>query len=508
MIKQVSGVATEWKPRQTWVFAVGEVEGGWPVETRRDTTLLDAFRALGVPDGNIVFLADSAATLETTEEQMAAHFGQAGPDDLAIFYFTGYSSHDGSEASFVLTDEHWPVRRIFALIEQHFTGSQALLLADTAHSGALAAEMLRRAGRVEYAVLASSVPTGCATGTWIYTNSLIEALEGAAGDSNGDGFVSLRDVAAYVEQQMAADAAKMPTFAATPGFPVGLCLAPVKARQGRVGEYVEARDQWGGWVPARIDEEREGEFHIRFCNYLTNPQAWVPAFQVRPWSPRKIPLGEAVQVISSDWAIGTVVATRAGLYLVHYENAEQADEWVGSLQIRQPSSLSALFPHSGGEIIQPEDALLGVDVDALVHQRNEGPGDPAKKPVFPRGRPGFDPIPAVPGGLVVDIEEAAGFRLRRAIAQGPARVKGEPATAQIRLAEAAGRHLAPRHRARDERRALGPFQHKGASLADRQGGRPGVWQAEPRGHREIGPGAGEEGRPGERARRGRRHAPG
>jgi hypothetical protein len=329
-----SAVAT-WEPKRTWVVAVGVIEGAWSTETRRDTVLLETLKAQGVPEAQVLFLADSEATIDATEERMAAHLAQASVGDLVIFYFTGYSGGSDSQ-HFVLTDGDWPIHRIFALIEQHFTGSHALLLGDTAYSGALAAQLSLRTGRIAYAALTSSVPTGCATGTWIYTDSLIEAFEGKTTDADGDGYISLTDVASHVERQMAADAGKLPSFVASVGFPVAMRLVPARTPEGRVGEYVEARDRWGGWVPARIDEERGGEYHVRYCNYLTNPRAWVPASDVRPREQRTIPLGDSVQVISSGWAVGTVVAARAGLYLVHYDS-DQGDEWVSSAQLRMPA---------------------------------------------------------------------------------------------------------------------------------------------------------------------------
>jgi len=328
-----SAVVT-WEPKRTWVVAVGVIEGSWSTETRRDTVLLETLKAQGLPGEQVLFLADSEATIEATEERMAAHLARAGEGDLVIFYFTGYSGGSDNQ-QFVLTDGEWSTHRVFALIERHFPGDHALLLGDTAYSGALAAQLPLRTGRITYAALTSSVPGGCATGTWIYTDSLIEAFEGKTTDSDGDGHISLIDVANHVERQMAADAGKLPSFVASVGFPVAMRLVPAQTPEGRVGEHVEARDRWGGWVPARIDEEREGEVHVRYCNYLTNPRAWVAASDVRPREQRKIPLGDSVQVISSGWSVGTVVATRAGLYLVHYDS-DQGDEWVSSAQLRMP----------------------------------------------------------------------------------------------------------------------------------------------------------------------------
>lgn len=323
-----------WEPKRTWVVAVGVIEGSWSTETRRDTVLLEALKEQGVPAEQVLFLADSEATIEATEARMASHLAQASEGDLAVFYFTGYSA----DAEFVLTDGNWPVYRVFALFEQHFPGSRVLLLGDTAHSGSMAAALPLRTGRLAYAALTSSIPGGRATGTWIYTNSLIEAFHGEAIDSDNDGYLDLNDVAAHVEHEMASDAGKLPSFVTSGGFPSTLRLLPVKPREQRgerVGEYVEARDRWGGWSPARIDEEREGEYHVHFCDYLTNPRAWVPASHVRPRDSRVIPIGESVQVTTSGWAVGTVVASRAGLYLVHYDSGE-SDEWVSSHQLRLP----------------------------------------------------------------------------------------------------------------------------------------------------------------------------
>ncbi|HMS38741.1 MAG TPA: hypothetical protein PKE69_00820, partial [Pyrinomonadaceae bacterium] len=58
-----------WNPKRTWVFFVGLLEwkdketfASFPQENRRDEVLLDVLRQRGVPENQIVYLKDSAAT--------------------------------------------------------------------------------------------------------------------------------------------------------------------------------------------------------------------------------------------------------------------------------------------------------------------------------------------------------------------------------------------------------------------------------------------------------------
>jgi hypothetical protein len=59
----------EWNPKKTWVFFVGVLEwkdkktfASFPQKNRRDAVLLDVLRARGVPENQILYLKDKAAT--------------------------------------------------------------------------------------------------------------------------------------------------------------------------------------------------------------------------------------------------------------------------------------------------------------------------------------------------------------------------------------------------------------------------------------------------------------
>lgn len=76
----VSGARADigWKPSRTWVFAVGILQWKHPaiydsfpdaVPNRADRRLIDALRATGIPDEQIVFLVDERTTLSAIRRE-------------------------------------------------------------------------------------------------------------------------------------------------------------------------------------------------------------------------------------------------------------------------------------------------------------------------------------------------------------------------------------------------------------------------------------------------------
>src|SRR5262245_55370897 len=86
--------ADTWNPKRTWVFFVelvtwksSEEFEPFPAANRKDGILLDSIRRAGVPQEQIVYLRDQAATTAAVQTSFANFLQQAGPDDWVIVYF-------------------------------------------------------------------------------------------------------------------------------------------------------------------------------------------------------------------------------------------------------------------------------------------------------------------------------------------------------------------------------------------------------------------------------------
>src|SRR6478609_3924800 len=83
----------DWRPEQTWVFAVGVLEYQHPdvwrnqpaaKTQRRDVQLVDHFRQAGIPAAQIVYLQDREATQKHIRESLAHLLKRTRQGDLLI----------------------------------------------------------------------------------------------------------------------------------------------------------------------------------------------------------------------------------------------------------------------------------------------------------------------------------------------------------------------------------------------------------------------------------------
>src|SRR5262245_11899541 len=211
-------IERDWQPHRTWVFVVGllkwqhrDMFGSFPQTNRRDAQLVDFFRAQGVPENHIAFLKDEQATSRRVRNSFPVFLAKAQPGDLLFFYYTGhgYKSENERTTYFATYDagedvEGWATDSIVSDIEKYFRGSQALLTADTCYSGSLSAQVQRLGRRVSYASLTSATASHVSTENWTFTEMLLEGLRGKSfADSNGDGEVTLSELAEDIRQDMA-----------------------------------------------------------------------------------------------------------------------------------------------------------------------------------------------------------------------------------------------------------------------------------------------------------------
>jgi hypothetical protein len=132
-----------WNPKRTWVFFVGLLEwkdketfASFPQENRRDEVLLDVFRQRGVPENQIVYLKDSAATTSKVQSSFENFLTKPKPGDWVFFYYAGHGYKDENYketflAVFDADDKNtWNVKSLPDTIDKFFKGANALIMLD------------------------------------------------------------------------------------------------------------------------------------------------------------------------------------------------------------------------------------------------------------------------------------------------------------------------------------------------------------------------------------------
>lgn len=296
LAQAVSARERDWQPKRTWVYVVGllkfenrDVFNSFPQTNRRDAQLVDFFRQQGVPEDHIAFLKDGQATSRRVHSSFPAFLAKAQPGDLLFFYYTGhgYKSDDERTTYFATYDagenvEGWATESIVRDVEKYFRGSQALLTADTCYSGSLSAQAQQLGRRVSYASLTSTSAGQLSTENWTFTEMLLEGLRGKSfADINGDGEVTLSELAEDIKEDMAFAENQRSTFVTTGNFPSNMLLAPgARKRDPMISRRVEVRSE-GSWYKARVIDVRGGTYEVHFYGYEDSDNEFVRLNQIR-----------------------------------------------------------------------------------------------------------------------------------------------------------------------------------------------------------------------------------
>ena len=286
----------DWQPQRTWVYIVGllkfehrDVFDSFPQTNRRDAQLVDFFRQQGVPEDHIVFLKDGQATTRRVQTSFPTFLSKSQPGDLLFFYYTGhgYKSDDERTTYFATYDAGenvpgWATDSIVRDVERYFRGSQALMTADTCYSGSLAAQTQRLGRRVSYASLTSTSASQLSTENWTFTEMLLEGLRGKSfADINGDGEVTLSELAEDIKEDMAFAENQRSTFVITGSFPADMRLASgARKLDPLISRRVEVRSE-GSWYKARVINVRGRTYEVHFYGYEDSDNEWVRLNQIR-----------------------------------------------------------------------------------------------------------------------------------------------------------------------------------------------------------------------------------
>jgi hypothetical protein len=357
----------DWQPQHTWVFVVGILQwehrdyfDSFPEKNRRDAQLVEYFRQQGVPETQLVFLKDSQATTDRVRNAFPAFLSKAGPNDLLFFYYTGhgYKSDDERTTYFATYDaggdvDGWATDSIVRDIEKYFKGSRALLTADTCFSGSLAQDARDLGRRVSYATLASATANHTSTEKWTFTEMLLAGLRGKSfADINGDGEVTLSELAEDIKADMAFAEDQRAVFFTTGHFQPEMELAAAQRKMDPlISSRLEVRSE-GDWYKARVIDAGGGSYRVHYFGYEDSDDEWVTPRQMRMadisasarngddwrWSNEYRP-GANVEVSwHGRWYAARILEGQDERHLVHYVGYDDSwNEWVNDSRIRRPS---------------------------------------------------------------------------------------------------------------------------------------------------------------------------
>ena len=329
----------DWDPEKTWVFAVGLLQWERPdlwnsfpaaMKDRRDQQLVEFFRDADVPDDQIVYLQDAAATKQRIEREFVKLLDDTDEvKDLLVFYFlwrdgcrevkknrTWFANYDAGDEY----ESAWNVQAIVDTIEKHFNGDRVLLMADCCHSGALYDQVrARKDSELTYASssLARRITApNSSTGHWTFSDCVLAGLRGDARvDLDGDKVVNLQELAHYGELELAFCEGQKSMFLAAEDFPrkarlaaVDNVVAPARRPTNR------SSLSEGKWYKAETIDARGNQLKVHYVAELRRlwTDEWVGPERVRPYQPAQFAEGDKVQVrwdSDEKWYPATVLAS-------------------------------------------------------------------------------------------------------------------------------------------------------------------------------------------------------
>jgi uncharacterized caspase-like protein len=270
-----------------------EMFESFPQQNRRDAQLADFFRRQGVPPAQMVYLQDEQATTRRVRNEFSNLLARTKEGDLLFVYFTGhgYKSDDERQTFFATYNASdkvagWSTESIICDINQGFHGSRVWLTADCCYSGSLAKDARQLNNRVSYACLTSSQASETSTEHWTFTEALLAGLSGSAyEDSNGDGEITLGEIADNTSEDLAFAEEQRSSFAIRGDFSRDTVLAAAAPKSSaELGSRVEVKSE-GDWYKALIVDARSGKFRVHYYGFeATTMNGYCPGkFATHRW---------------------------------------------------------------------------------------------------------------------------------------------------------------------------------------------------------------------------------
>jgi len=349
---------TDWDLASTQVLIAGVLKWEDPGITRfsprhrKDQELADTLIRKGVPKENVTVLLDEQATLKQIRTVLQERAGGVKANGSLLFYYCGHGRRGSDNKVFFCNYDaggqaqkpDFGLEEIPIILKKHFRGARVFLLADCCHSGGLKeiARQLAAAG-TPAVCLASADVRSVSTSSWIFTQTILDGLNGdPVVDTNGDGAITLEELAGEVEAAMRFREGQPPGIGQY-GVPAGFKLfetdrsvkLPLPLRGPfALKEYVRAPD--GAHTrPARIVGQEGDKYQVEFYDYSDKRRALVPAAKLTAIQLKSYGEGEGVLVTHAEGIFpAKVVKIDNELHWIRYLGwPDTMDEWVTSSRI-------------------------------------------------------------------------------------------------------------------------------------------------------------------------------
>jgi hypothetical protein len=357
--------ADELGPAKAHAVLVGVLEwehglSGYPKRHRKDQELRDLLLRRGTPAANVALLLDKDATLPRIRAAVSKTARAAGAGSTLIVYYAGHGMPaGGGDYCFAnyelnpgkLKETGWHLKELGETLAREFKGKRVLLWADCCYSGGLevVVERLAKAG-IAAASLTSAGPGNCSTNNWTFTQSLIDGLSGEPLiDANGDGRITLGELAAEVREAMRHREGQLHGFKAK-GLAEDFVLARVSGPRPKaphakfpVGSYVRAPDKGQSRI-GRVVALTGDRYTVQFYNYSDKRTAPYAAKDLTASTGNVAPAGVVLDAgVKPDcevkwegaWYPAKLLKRANGKYFIHYIGYDSSwDEQVGKDRIR------------------------------------------------------------------------------------------------------------------------------------------------------------------------------
>jgi hypothetical protein len=347
-----------WKPEKTHALIVGVLEWTdgalvpYPKENRQDRALEAQLIADGVPEQNIVFIEDRAATLDSMINALN-NIAKESYHTL-IFYYAGHGIREGNATFFAnyavdtkkTAETGFSLYTLRNILQKKWQGKRLFLLADCCHSGALASVVgLYEGSDIRAACITSVVASNVSTERWTFTKSLVSVFAGDwIVDRDRDCSIIFAEADTFIQQEMRYLENQLTYAVVTSNFSDGFVFRKAtvcaidKYTKGpwKLMQYVEC--EWEGkWWLAQIIDIREDEWKVHYINYDESWDEWVDKSRLRE------PVGIAVKPRDrmevewgGKWWKAEVIEIMGDFAFIHYDGyGSEWDEWVTKERIKK-----------------------------------------------------------------------------------------------------------------------------------------------------------------------------
>lgn len=314
----------------------------FPNKNRKDRELRDLLVRRGTPAKNIALLTDKDATLANIRAAVQTAARNAEKNSTLLIYYNGHGFPDDDGqvvfANYEAKKTGWSLQDLGATLADEFHGQRVLLCADACYSGALSEVVMRLAKRGIPAAALSLCGTDCeSTGTWTFTQSIIDGLNGDAMlDLNGDGRITLQELVADVAESMRHRESQFHGYKAN-GVADDFVIAKAsgsrpKAEDAKyaIGSYVKVRGRKMDKI-GRVVAFKDNQYTLEFVDFSDK---YTESFTADELTVSKNAPDCEVEW-EGQWYPAKLIKTDKEKYYVHYLGFKKSwDEWVGKDRMR------------------------------------------------------------------------------------------------------------------------------------------------------------------------------